>query len=93
MPGVRHDREASGRPSGGKLEGGGRRADHVVAALHDLRRDVTDPTHPAKQSSCRQEQAVGEIVCLDPGQAERVRSWAKEATVSGLGSKVLQEPS
>ena len=52
-----------------------------------------DAVHVAEQPPRRQEQAVGEVVRLDAGQPSAVRSCANELTVSGLGSRVLHEPS
>ena len=71
MPGIRHHGQARARPGGSQVEGGARRTDHVVATLHDLRRDVRDGVHPTEQAFGRQEQPVGEIMRLDPRQAQR----------------------
>ena len=40
MSGIRHDRQPRRRPRRGEFEGGARRTDHVVAALHDLGRNA-----------------------------------------------------
>ena len=49
MSGVRHDAEVGFRPRLVQVPGAAHRADDVVAALHDHRRDVPDPAHAAQQ--------------------------------------------
>ena len=68
---VRDDGHPGVAPGRREIEGGRGRADHVIAALHDLRRDVADPVHVPKQTFGRQEQAMREVVRLDPRQPQR----------------------
>ena len=71
MPGIRHNGQPRRGPCSGQLERGARRADHVVAPLHDLRRNMADAIHAAEQPLRRQEQIVREIVSLDAGEPQR----------------------
>ncbi len=67
---ARSDSRAAGQAAASSKAVAGR-ADHVVAALHDLGRDVADPVHPAEQPAGRQEQPVREIIRLDPREPQR----------------------
>jgi len=71
MPGIRHHGQPGTRPGRHQVEGGLGRADHVVAPLHHLGRDMRYAAHMGQQPVLRQEQVVREVVRLDPRQAQR----------------------
>ena len=77
MTRIGHDGQGGARPGGRQVERAAGRADHVVAALHDLAGEMGDPVHAGQQPLRRQEQPVVEVVRLDPGQPER-RPVARE---------------
>jgi hypothetical protein len=66
VTGVGHDAEVGLGPGAMQVPGRRHRADHVVAALHDHRRDVADAAHAAQQLVLALEEAlVHEVVALD----------------------------
>ena len=76
MAGVRHHGQARAGPGGRQVEGGIAGADHVVAPLHDLGRDLRDASHMGQQPAGWQEQIMREVMRLDPREAERAASAA-----------------
>ena len=70
VPGIGDDGEACAGPGAGEVEGADGGADHVVAALDDVGRNVGDAVHVRQQPAFRQEELVHEVVRLDAGEAE-----------------------
>ncbi len=71
MAGVGDDLEVGLGPGVGELLGGRQRADHVVAALDDRRRQVADARQIAQELAVLQETAVHKVVALEAGQLLR----------------------
>jgi hypothetical protein len=72
VAGVGHDAEVGLGPGAVQVPGGHHGAHHVVAALHDHRRDVADAAHATQQLVLALEEAlVHEVVALDARHRDR----------------------
>src|SRR5579875_3575676 len=87
VAGIGNNGQSRLRPGGRQLKGRLRRADHVVSALHDFRGDMCNPVHPRQEPFRRQEEAVGKVIGLDPGQAERGAVLRKRRHGFGIGQE------
>jgi hypothetical protein len=93
MAGVADDHVFGLGPGARQLVGAADRADHVVAPLHDDRRQMPDAADPAIEVALRRKQVLAEIMRLDARQPERQPVLAERGDVSGFGSRVEQAPS
>src|SRR6267142_325845 len=71
MSRIRNQAEISLGPYPMQIPGGGCGANHVVASLHDRRRDAPDALHVVQQLClAAQEAAVHEVMAFDAGHRE-----------------------
>src|SRR5215470_3083476 len=87
VSGVRNDDVFGFRPRLMQVVGGSNRANHVVAALNNRARQVTNPSYVREQCIVLQEHSMDEVVRFDASNGQRNRCFVEVRYQLGVGQQ------